>query len=93
MKPVPEQFSPIDLERLIRFFENLFAHALTLQEILEMIQSHQSVDDQTYSTLKGKYDIHAAQQFDMFYSALKDPEGFAKACRDFLNVQPTIKPN
>jgi hypothetical protein len=54
-----------DLKKLLHFSQQLYAHALTLQE---MIRNEGEV---TYETLRRKYNRQAAQQFEMFYHALK----------------------
>ena len=62
----------IDLERLLLLSQRLYAHALTLQE---MIRNEGEV---TYELLKPRYDRQAARQFEIFHHALKQPSGFRK---------------
>jgi hypothetical protein len=64
--------SPIDLESLLHLAQQLYAHALTLQE---MIWSDGKV---TYEAARPKYDRQAAQQFEVFCQAGKRPPGFRK---------------
>ena len=61
-----------DLKKLLHFSQQLYAHALTLQE---MIRNEGEV---TYEALRPKYDRQAAQQFEMFYQALKRSSGLRK---------------
>jgi hypothetical protein len=61
-----------DLKKLLHFSQQLYAHALTLQE---MIRNEGEV---TYEALRPKYDRQAARQFEMFYQALKRSSGLRK---------------
>jgi hypothetical protein len=61
-----------DLKKLLHFSQQLYAHALTLQE---MIRNEGEV---TYEALRRKYDRQAAQQFEMFYQALRRSSGLCK---------------
>ena len=74
---------PMDFEKLLRFFQNTYAHALTLQEIIET----QANAEVRYELLKEKYDRLAAEKFEMFYKALNEPQVFAKAVKEFLDMQ------
>ena len=51
----------MDHERLLHFSQQLYAHALTLQEV---IRERGGV---TYEVLRPKCDRQAAQQFEVFY--------------------------
>ncbi|MBZ5663907.1 MAG: hypothetical protein LAO30_04830 [Acidobacteriia bacterium] len=51
----------LDLEGLLRFSQQLYAHALTLQEVLR------SEGKATYEVLRPRYNRQAAQQFEIFY--------------------------
>jgi len=62
----------IDREGLLHLAQQLYAHALTLQE---MIWSEGRV---TYEAARPKYDRQAAQQFEVFCQAVKQPPGFRK---------------
>jgi hypothetical protein len=62
----------IDLERLLHFSQQLYAHALTLQE---MIRNEGRV---TYEVLRPRYDRQAAQQFEIFYRAFERPPRLRK---------------
>ena len=64
--------NPIDLERLLHLAQQLYAHALTLQEL---IWNEGKV---TYEAVRPKYDRQAVQQFEIFYHAFKRPPGFRK---------------
>lgn len=75
----------VDVRKLIGFFQNLFAHSLALND---MVENPEQVDEQTYPRLKAKYDALAKERFDIFYRALDDPEGFSKAVTAFLDTQP-----
>jgi|ERR1039458_3000078 hypothetical protein len=62
----------IDLERLLRFSQQLYAHALTLQEV---IRNEGKV---TYEVLRPRYNRQAAQQFEIFYHAFERPPRLPK---------------
>jgi hypothetical protein len=53
-----------DLERVLHFSQQLYAHALTLQEFIR------NEGELRYEVLRPRYDRQAAQQFDIFYRAL-----------------------
>jgi hypothetical protein len=53
----------IDLEKVLHFSQQLYAHALTLQEL---IRNDGGV---TYEVLRPRYDQQAAQQFEIFYQS------------------------
>lgn len=55
----------VDLEKVLHFSQQLYAHALTLQEL---VRSEGKV---TYEALRPHYDQQAAQQFEIFYHTLK----------------------
>ena len=57
----------IDVERLLDFSQQLYAHALTLQEVLR------NQGQTTYEVLRPRYDRQAAQQFEVFYLPSKQP--------------------
>lgn len=80
--------NPIDFEKLLNFFQNLYAHSMTLDYMLE---HYDEIDENSYDVLKPRYDQFAAEKFQMFYVALNDPAGFAKAVKDFLNMNPKNK--
>lgn len=71
--------SPIDFEKLLRFFQEMYAHALTLQDLIE------TDDKRTYEEVKPQYDRLAENEFALFYRALNQPEVFASAVREFLD--------
>jgi hypothetical protein len=50
----------IDLEKLLRFSQQLYAHALTLQEVVR------NKGKVTYEVLRPGYDRQAARQFEIF---------------------------
>ncbi|MGB0042400.1 MAG: hypothetical protein WBP91_04430 [Terriglobales bacterium] len=51
----------IDTEKLLRLARQLYAHALTLQELIR------NEGKETYEVLRPRYDRQAAQQFEIFY--------------------------
>jgi hypothetical protein len=57
----------IDLETLLHFSQQLYAHALTLQEVIR------NEGDATYEVLRPKFDRQAAQQFEVFYHTFRQP--------------------
>ena len=59
----------IDLENILRFSQQLYAHALTLQEV---IRTEGKV---TYEVLRPGYDRQAARQFEVFNHTFKRPPG------------------
>jgi hypothetical protein len=61
-----------DLEKVLHFSQQLYAHALTLQEL---IRNEGRI---TYEVLRPRYDRQAAQQFELFYRALERPSGLRK---------------
>jgi hypothetical protein len=81
---------PVDVKKLLEFFQNLYAHALALQEIQAEIRN---LDPTVYSRLKAHFDNLAAEKFQLLYSVIDDPQGFAKATKDFLNSESKTKPN
>ena len=76
MDEPPERGEPAasfpDLKKVLHLSQQLYAHALTLQE---MIRNEGEV---TYEALRPKYDRQAAQQFKVFYQALKRSLGLRK---------------
>ncbi len=57
----------IDLGKLLHFSQQLYAHALTLQEVIR------NEGEVKYEVLRPKCDRQAAQQFEIFYH-LSSPE-------------------
>ena len=57
----------IDPERLLDLAQQLYAHALTLQEVIR------NEGEITYEVLRPRYDRQAAQQFEVFYHSSKRP--------------------
>jgi len=53
-----------DLEMLLHFSQQLYAHALTLQEVIR------NGGEVPYEVLRPRYDRQAAQQFEIFRSHL-----------------------
>ncbi len=51
----------IDTGKLLRLAQQLYAHALTLQEVIR------NEGKETYAVLRPRYDRQAAQQFEIFY--------------------------
>jgi hypothetical protein len=62
----------IDLDMLLHFSQQLYAHALTLQEVIR------TEGQLTYEALRPRYDRQAAQQFEIFFHTSKRPSGFRK---------------
>ena len=50
----------VDPEKLLHFAQQLYAHALTLQEVIR------NEGEVTYEVLRPRYDRQAAQQFEIF---------------------------
>ncbi len=75
--PIP---NPIDLEKLLRFFQGMYAHALTLQDLI------QTQDDRRYVDVRGNYDSQAEREFALFFLVLNDTEAFAVAVKAFLEA-------
>jgi hypothetical protein len=61
-----------DLKKLLHLSQQLYAHALTLQE---MIRTEGEV---TYEALRPRYDRLAARQFETFYHTLERSSGLRK---------------
>jgi len=76
--------NPADLEKLLRFFQDLYAHTLTLQEFTR------TEYPRSYDDLKPPYEQQAAEKFEIFYRSLNEPEAFARAVREFLESHPGI---
>lgn len=55
----------IDVDLLLHFSQRLYAHALTLQEVIR------NQGEATYEALRPRYDRQAAQQFEVFYQTFK----------------------
>jgi hypothetical protein len=65
---------PIDLETLLHFSQQLYAHALTLQEVIR------NGGEATYEVLRPRFDRQAAQQFEVFYHTFnQQPSGLGKS--------------
>ena len=64
--------SAIDLEKFLHFSQQLYAHALTLQEVIR------NEGEVGYEVLRPKFDQQAAQQFEVFYHTFRQPSGFRK---------------
>jgi hypothetical protein len=62
----------IDPEKLLHFSQQLYAHALTLQEVIR------NGGGVPYETLRPRYERQAAQQFEVFYHSCEQPPGFRK---------------
>jgi hypothetical protein len=62
----------VELEKVLHFSQQLYAHALTLQELIR------NEGEETYEVLRPRYDRQAAQQFEIFYHSLKQPAGVRK---------------
>jgi len=64
--------SAIDPEKFLHFSQQLYAHALTLQEVIR------NGGGVTYEALRARYERQAAQQFEVFYHSCEQPSGFRK---------------
>jgi len=64
--------SAIDPEKLLQFSQQLYAHALTLQEVIR------NGGGVPYETLRPRYERQAARQFEVFYHSCEQPSGFRK---------------
>src|SRR5271157_1337300 len=62
----------VDPEKLLHFAQQLYAHALTLQEVIR------NEGEVTYEVLRPRCDRQAAQQFEIFYHSLKRPSELRK---------------
>jgi hypothetical protein len=63
------------LETLLHFSQQLYAHALTLQELVW------NGGNVTYEALKPRYDRQAAQQFEIFYQSFEALPAFRQPRR------------
>ena len=74
----------LDLEKLLQFSRQLYAHALTLQEVIR------SGGEIAYEVLRPRYDRQAAQQFEILYHTFERPSGKARArvysCRQVADM-------
>jgi hypothetical protein len=66
----PPQALP--LENLLHFSRQLYAHALTLQEVIR------NAGEVRYEVLRPRYDRQAAQEFEMFCPTFKRPTGLRR---------------
>jgi hypothetical protein len=62
----------MDPEKLLHFAQQLYAHALTLQEVIR------NEGQVTYEVLRPRYDRQAAQQFEVFYQSVERPSRVRK---------------
>ena len=62
----------MDPEKLLHFAQQLYAHALTLQEVIR------NEGQVTYEVLRPRYDRQAAQQFEVFYHSVERPSRLRK---------------
>jgi hypothetical protein len=70
--PKKRPSSAVDLENLLHFSQQLYAHALTLQEVIR------SGGEVTYEALKPRCERQAAEQFEIFYHPGTRPLGLRK---------------
>jgi hypothetical protein len=78
--------NPIDLENLLKFFRQVYAHAMTLQQMME--HPDWATTEETYNRLRPENDRYVAEQFDLIFRALRDPIEFSAAVQAFLDIQP-----
>jgi hypothetical protein len=57
----------LDTEKVLHLAQQLYAHALTLQEVIR------NEGEVTYDVLRPRYDRQAAQQFEIFYHTFESP--------------------
>ncbi|HXR15465.1 MAG TPA: hypothetical protein VN777_04560 [Terriglobales bacterium] len=62
----------LEMETLLHLSQQLYAHALTLQEVIR------NEGEVAYEVLRPRYDRQAAQQFEIFDHTFKGPSGFRK---------------
>jgi hypothetical protein len=72
-----------DVRSLLEFFRKMYAHALTLQDLI------QTEDDRQYPDVRPQYDQQAEREFAFFFLAIDDPEAFSTAVREFLSAHST----
>lgn len=85
-RPAPQP-NPIDVGKLLRFFRQVYVHALTLQEMIEHADDlEMSCHD--YESVRERTCRVVDQQLEIFFAALHDPVAFQKAVEDFLSTQP-----
>jgi hypothetical protein len=65
--PKKRSSNAIDPVKLLNFSQQLYAHALTLQEVIR------TEGEVTYDVLRPKCDRQAAQQFEIFYRTGDEP--------------------
>lgn len=82
-----DQPNPIDLRKLLTFFRDAYAHAMTLQQMMENHLEWVITEDE-YDRFRAGNDLYAEQQFDLIFRAVNDPESFGKAVQAFLDKQP-----
>lgn len=76
-----------DLDKLLRFFCDLYSHALTLQQMMAEHPEWKATEEE-YNFLRATNDVHDAQKFEIFFHSVNDAQGFGKAVRAFLDTQP-----
>jgi hypothetical protein len=76
----------IDLDRLLRYFRDLFAHSLTLEQMLLLPESDRT--EEKYKSLRSQNDVAAEQEFRLFFRALHESTDFADAMTAFENMHP-----
>jgi|ERR1022692_686029 hypothetical protein len=62
-----------DLERVLHMSQQLYAHALTLQEVIR------SEGQVTYEALRPRFDRQAAQQFELLYPSKRHSKALARS--------------
>jgi hypothetical protein len=82
----PPQPNPIDIDKLLRFFRQVYIHARTLQEMIE------HSDDlemwcHDYESIRERTSRIVFRQFEVFFAALHDPVAFQEAVEEFLSAQ------
>ena len=77
--PSGQSSHAIDPEKLLHFSQQLYAHALTLQEVIR------TEGEVAYEVLRPRYDRQAAQQFEIFYPPSRRLSGFRKRGAGLVN--------
>lgn len=76
----------LDLDRLLRYFRDLHAHSMTLEQMLLLPES--DMTEAKYNELRPQNDLRAEQDFELLFHGLHDPTGFAAALTAFQNTHP-----
>jgi hypothetical protein len=78
--------NPIDLDRLLRFFRQVYAHSMTLEQLILLPESERT--EEKYNALRKENDRTVEQDFDLLFRAVHDSTGFSAAVQAFLDNHP-----